>query len=309
MTKGEKVIVFGGSGFLGSHVSDALSEGGYHVKIFDINASPYIRPDQEMIIGDLLDEKAVTEAVRGCRYVYNLAGLADVDDAAKDPVTTAKLNVLGNVNALEASRLAGVKRFIFSSSVYVYSEFGSFYRASKQSAERFVEAYQECFDLDYTILRYGTLYGRRSDERNGVYRFLKEALLNKTISFKGSRNAVREYIHVSDAARLSVRILDEKYSNRHIVLTGQEKMTVENMMKMIAEMMKEDIQFRFQDAESFHYEMTPYAFNPRVGNKLVSNNYIDIGQGLLDCLAEIHENLFTEKRKEIAGDWIIYEES
>jgi UDP-glucose 4-epimerase len=89
------------------------------------------------------------------------------------------------------------KRFVFASTVYVYSESGSFYRASKQAAERFVEAYYERYGLPFSVLRYGSLYGRRADQRNGIYRLLKQALEQRTIAYEGSAEAMREYIHVS----------------------------------------------------------------------------------------------------------------
>lgn len=301
----DKVIVYGGSGFLGSHVADALSDAGYPVRIFDLAPSPYLRPDQEMVIGDMLDAAAATAAAEGCAYVYNFAGLADIDDAKNRPVDTVQLNVLGNVHCLEAARAAGAKRFIFASTVYVYSESGSFYRASKQASERFIEVYKERYGLDYTILRYGSLYGRRADARNGIYRLVKQALQEKRISYSGTATAMREYIHATDAAKLSVQILAPKYANRHLVLTGQERMAVKNLMQMIAEMIPgEPIAFDFNDnPQPGHYVMTPYGFHPKVGHKLVANDYVDIGQGLLDCLAELYETMHTDQHQE--GDWLV----
>lgn len=289
MTQG-KVIVYGGSGFLGSHVADALSDAGYQVRIFDRVPSPYLRPDQEMCLGDLLDEAAVVAAAEDCQFVYNFAGLADMDDAKDRPVDTVKLNILGNVHVLEAARRVQVKRYVFASTVYVYSEAGSFYRASKQASERFVEAYQERFGLDYTILRYGSLYGRRADMRNGIYRFLKQALQEHRITYSGSGDATREYIHVTDAARLSVKILEGDYENRHLVLTGQERMTVKNLMTMISEMVPGGAKIEFAESRLYgHYVMTPYAFQPKIGHKLIATDHVDLGQGLLDCLAELHD--------------------
>lgn len=300
----EPVIVYGGSGFLGSHVSDALSDAGYRVRIFDRVPSPYLRADQQMVVGDLLDMNAVIDAARDCSYVYNFAGLADIDDAQNRPIETAQLNVLGNMHALEAARLANAKRFVFASTLYVYSETGSFYRASKQSSERFIEAYQERYGLNYTILRYGSLYGRRADMHNGIYRLLRQALEKRHVRYGGSAESMREYIHVTDAAKLSVQILDQQYENRHLVLTGQERMAVKNLMGMISEMIPGGIALEYtQNPAPGHYVMTPYAFHPKIGHKLVANDYVDIGQGLLDCLAEIHESNHQEQHTE--GDWLV----
>src|SRR5262245_733515 len=93
----KKVLVCGGSGFLGSHVADALSDAGHAVRIFDAVRSPHLRPGQEIVIGDLMDQAAVTRAAAGCACVYNFAGIADIDDASNRPVDTASMNVVGNV--------------------------------------------------------------------------------------------------------------------------------------------------------------------------------------------------------------------
>jgi len=304
----KRVLVCGGSGFLGSHVADALTDARYQVRIFDLIQSPYLRGGQEMVIGNLMDQRAVAKAAGGCSYIYNFAGIADIDDAGNRPVDTAAFNVVGNVHALEAARQAKAKRFIFASSVYVYSESGSFYRASKQAAERFVEAYHDRYGLSYTILRYGSLYGRRADERNGIYRLLKQALEQKRITYGGTGEALREYIHVSDAAKLSVKILEEEFANRHIILSGHERMPVKTLMKMVCEMIPGGVDLKFGDQRvDPHYDITPYAFHPKIGHKLVANDYVDLGQGIMDCLADIHERLHKDLHKDVGGDWLIVE--
>jgi UDP-glucose 4-epimerase len=288
----ETVIVFGASGFLGSHVADALTNAGYRVRLFDRIPSPFLKAGQEMIVGDIMDLDQVIEATKGASVVYNFAGIADIDEAHNKPVATTTINVLGNTHVLEAARLANVRRFVFASSIYVYSESGSFYRASKQASERFTETYHDRYGLEYNILRYGSLYGRRSDKRNGIYRMLHEAVDEHSITYKGSGEAMREYIHVEDAARMSVQVLAPEYANRHMILTGQERLRIKDVMTMISEIMPWPVQLNFDEANVVHhYEMTPYAFQPRIGRKLVLNEHVDLGQGLLDCLREIHKDL------------------
>lgn len=288
----EIAIVYGASGFLGSHVADALSASGYKVRLFDRSPSRYQRADQEMIVGDIMDLEQVKEAAHGADVVYNFAAIADIDEAQEKPLATATINVLGNMHTLEAARLAGARRFVFASTIYVYSESGSFYRASKQAAERFIETYHERYGLEYSILRYGSLYGRRADARNGIYRMLHEALERHSITYHGSGEAIREYIHVEDAARMSVQVLAPEFANRHLILTGQERLRIKDVMTMISEIMPWKIDLRFDEARAgHHYEVTPYAYQPRIGRKLVLNEHVDLGQGLLDCLQDIHQSV------------------
>ena len=128
------VTVIGGSGFLGSHVADQLSDNGYQVRIYDSIPSPWLRPTQEMIVGDILDIEQLDKAVAGSEIVYNFAALADLTLALDKPLETIRINVLGNAQVLESCRAHGVKRFMYASTVYVYSREGGFYRCSKQSA-------------------------------------------------------------------------------------------------------------------------------------------------------------------------------
>lgn len=289
----KEALVLGGAGFLGSHVADALSEAGYKVRIFDKVASPYKRADQEMIIGDILNPKAVQDAVAGCEAVYNFAAIADLNDALHRPIETVNVNILGNVYVLEACRKNQVKRYVYASTVYVYSREGGFYRCSKQSAENYVEEYQRTHGLNYTILRYGSLYGPRSDESNGLFRIVLSALKTKRVSYQGSPEALREYIHVEDAARASVSILNEEFCNESVVITGQEPMRVLDLLKMLGEIIGlGDNAIEFTETNyTGHYVRTPYAYQPKIGRKYISPLHIDLGQGLLQLIGEIKNKM------------------
>jgi len=254
----KKAVVVGGSGFIGSHVADCLSDDGYQVTIYDFVKSLWFRESQEMVIGDILDDKALKQVIKGADVVYNFAGLANLDHALNQPINTAKINILGNLNVLEACRIHNVKRFIYASTMYVYSREGSFYRCSKQSSEHYVEEYQRVYGLDYTILRYGSLYGPRTDDTNGIFRIINSALKTGKVQYKGDIESMREYIHVSDAARASVSILDESFKNESIILTGQEQMSLNNLLKMIAEILnyKDDSVEFIEGKYSGHYVRT-----------------------------------------------------
>ncbi len=286
-----KVLVFGGSGFLGSHVADALSDAGYDVHVFDRFPSLWLRKDQKMIVGDILDTEFVERAIANCYAVYNFAAIADLDEALTKPLETAKVNILGNVHILEACRKKNVARYVYASTVYVNSREGGFYRCSKRAAEQYVEQYQQSYGLDYTILRYGSLYGPRSDEHNGLWRVVTKALETGKISYNGSPEAMREYIHVVDAARASVEALGLQFRNEHVVLTGQEPMRVMDLLKMLAEIlgMSQNVEFVESDHPG-HYIRTPYAYQQKLGRKYAPPLHVDLGQGLLELILEIQKD-------------------
>ncbi|MDO8581178.1 MAG: NAD(P)-dependent oxidoreductase [Candidatus Omnitrophota bacterium] len=287
------IIVFGGSGFLGSHVADALSKENHHVTIFDLITSPYVQKNQEMIIGDILNSEDVNKAVKGCDVVYNFAGISNIDQAKKDATKTIQTNVIGHTNILQACKDHNVKRFIFASTVYVYSEAGSFYRASKQACELITECFHRQHNLDFTILRYGSLYGPRADSSNWINKILKQALTEKKITREGDGEEIREYIHVYDAARLSAKILSEEYNNQYVIITGQQPITIRNLMIMIKEILNNEIRIEFTNKPNEeHYEITPYNFKPKLAKRLADSNYVDLGQGILDSLSSLHDKVF-----------------
>ncbi|MBI4596979.1 MAG: NAD(P)-dependent oxidoreductase [Candidatus Omnitrophica bacterium] len=283
-----KTIVCGGSGFLGSHLADLLTECGHEVTILDRRPSTYATPSQRMVVADILDRDAVAEALRGTDAVYHLAGIVDLEEAAASPLDTVEQNVRGTVGLLEAAVAAGVKRFIYASTVYVYSQLGGFYRCSKQASELYIEEYERRHGLPYTILRYGTLYGPRADARNSVWRYLHQGLTQGKILFTGTGEEIREYVHVRDAARLSVDILAKEYANQHILITGYQPMKTRDMLRMIQEMLQGRVTIEYAEPlDNAHYTLTPYSFVPKIGRKLVGTSYIDMGQGLLECLHDI----------------------
>jgi len=285
----KKAVVIGGSGFIGSHVADHLSDAGYQVIVYDLAPSPWLRKDQQMVVGDVLDTEKLNNTIAGSKVVYNFAALADLNQALNQPRKTVQINILGNLNVMEACHTHGVKRFIYASTVYVHSREGGFYRCSKQASEAYVEEYQKIYGLDYTILRYGSLYGSRSDETNGLYRVVKSALNHGIVSYEGDINAMREYIHVEDAARASVDALNDEFTNESIVLTGQEPMRVIDMLNILAEILglSADLVEFTEDKYAGHYVRTPYAYQPKLGRKYIPPIHVDLGQGLLQLIDEL----------------------
>lgn len=289
------VLVFGGSGFLGSYVVDELLKRDYRVTVFDINPSRYLEGRGTMVVGDITDRKVVMDAVKGHDIVYNFAGVADLNRSISAPVETINLNVIGNLNVLEACRTHKVSRYIYASSAYVFSRKGAFYGISKKCSELIIEEYATQFNLGYTVIRYGSVYGERGDASNRIYRILRQALTEGRITFTGDGSEEREYIHGRDAAKLSTDILSPDFHNQRIILTGAERFRYRDLLQMINEMLGNRIQVEFLDRDyQGHYVQTPYSFAPTVGVKLVNNPSTDFGQGLLECIEHLYRELQEE---------------
>ena len=283
-----KIIVTGGSGFLGSHVADELSKRGHNVTIFDKKKSKWIRPDQKMYLGDILNAKDLENVIKGADVVFHFAALADLDEALKRPIETANINISGTVLALELSYKYKIKRFIHASTIYVNSSEGGFYRCSKKAAEDFVEEYHNIFGVDYTVLRFGSLYGERSDNTNGVTNIINRAIDNGEISYMGSKAFVREYIHVLDAAKASADVLKDKYKNQHIILTGKKRVKIHDCLKNLAEILKISKKIKFLNKKYIgHYTTTPFIYKPKEGKKFVFSSQINFNTGLQKLVRSI----------------------
>jgi UDP-glucose 4-epimerase len=287
-SKKTKVLVVGGSGFIGSHVADALENENYDVTIYDTNPSPWISPEQKFIQGTMLDKAKLEKATEGFDIVYHFAAVADIGEANEKRVEAIEVNILGSVYLIEACIKNKIKTFVFASSVYVYSNKGSFYRATKQAVENILEEYGLSENLDYRILRYGSLYGPRSQSWNGLRKYVESIVQQGKVTLRSQGQAQREYIHVTDAARLSVDALNSKYKNQHLLLTGAQSLSANELITMIGEMLDKKVEIIYEDkASDSHYILTPYKYVPKHGLKLTSTNFVDFGQGVLEIIEEV----------------------
>ena len=284
------ILVIGGSGFLGSHIADALSAKKHSVTIFDLQPSLWANKSQTVVIADISDQDLLEREIKKADVVYHMAGIADIEEAKTDPMQTISDNIMGGANVISLCAKHSV-RLMYGSTIYVYSKHGSFYRASKQAVETLIEVFHEESDLEYTILRFGSLYGPRSQSWNGLRRIVSEMITNKKIEFGGSGSEKREYIHVLDAARMSVELLSPDYLSKAVTLTGIQVLTQAELLDMIKEILGIDIDVTFnpESTSHAHYKLTPYQYVPKSSIKHISSEYVDIGQGILELISEVSD--------------------
>jgi UDP-glucose 4-epimerase len=284
----KNVLVIGGSGFMGSHTADELSKRGFSVTIFDNNLSDWKTDDQKIIIGDIFNQTDLKNAMKDIDYVYHFAGIADILESKKDPVKTINTNIVGTSLALKASIDNSVKRFIMASTLYVYSPYGSFYRASKQASEIIIETFHKEYGINFTFLRYGSLYGPRAQDWNGLQRYISQIVNNGSIIYNGSGAEKREYIHAYDAARISVDILSNEYLNKAVTITGQQNFSSKEVLEMIFEIsgIRKKIIYK-ENSNPDHYISTPYRYSPKSSEKITPTQYKDFGEGILEIIESI----------------------
>lgn len=291
----ERALVFGGSGFLGSYVVNELNQRGVEVYVADRTA-----PDTEFIYKqyiacDILNENDISKAFEIAKptWVLNFAGMANLEQSVEDPVKSVELNILANTRILEACRHhIGLNRYIYASSAYAMSNKGSFYGISKLSSEKIIEEYGKRFSLPYTILRYGSVYSELSKDNNYLYNLVSQACSTGKILHHGDGQEVREYIHAADAAKLTAEVLsNESFKSQVIMLTGIERFKRIEIFQMIQELLNGKVNIELKnDGYDHHYKLSPYSFEATFCKRLVANPFIDMGQGLLECIKDYYRN-------------------
>lgn len=218
----ETVLVTGGTGFIGTHLIDALIDRGEKVTVIDnlsTSALKYLHSDTKFIHQDICNPQ-VTDLINELnpKAIYHLAAQASVAISAKEPMTDVNINVIGSLNLLEGIRdLPHRPRFIyFSTGGAIYGELEpsdlpareaieakplSTYGASKLAVENYLRAYGHLYDLNYTIVRPANVYGPRQnpDGEAGVIAIFTQAMLQeRKITIFGDGNDQRDYIYISD---------------------------------------------------------------------------------------------------------------
>lgn len=221
MKKQPLCLVTGGAGFIGSNLADALLSRGFRVRVLDnLSTGKWENLAQagskiEFLRGDLRNDRLLQKAVRGVRYVFHLAAIASVPQSVAQPADTHEVNVTGTFRLLQASRKAGVKRFIFTSSSAIYGETDKFpsteedlprpespYAASKIMGEYYCRNFSQLFGLETVALRYFNVYGPRQNPKsryaNVIPIFLKCILEGDTPEVHWDGKQSRDFVHVDD---------------------------------------------------------------------------------------------------------------
>ena len=249
--KYRSVIVTGGSGFIGSHLVDALVERGVSVTVIDLvaPADDVKNVKATYKIADIRSAEMTTIFLGVMpEMVFHLA--AHIDDRASvlDPVTNAEHNILGTLHVLEATRKAGVKRFVFASTGIAYGRADVIptpestvskpltpYAVSKLTGERYLKCYESVHGLSWMALRFANVYGPRQDgsrECGAIAIFTKRVLGGESIMVNNDGQTTRDYVHVSDVVSACLAAADSEACEVVNVGTAQQT-TTESLLGMV----------------------------------------------------------------------------
>ena len=284
-----KTLIIGGTGFLGSHLAEFLEKAGHKVTIFDKNYGHFNKKSRKKIIfGDINNYQKLSHAIKNQEVVYNFAAISDIGESMINPIGTTKNNILANVFILDLCVKYKIKKFIFASTIYVHSNQGSFYRVSKQSSELFIEEYHKRHGLNYSILRFGSVFGPRASKENGLSKIINKALREKKIYYSGTKKAIRNFIYVKDAARASAEVLKKKYNNKNLLLAGNSSIKIKNILNQVSKILKIKKKPIFGNlTNKGHYDVNPYSYVPKKDIKMKIKSTITLKNGILELIREL----------------------
>jgi len=254
-----RVLVTGGAGFIGSHLTEALTTLGARVVVLDdlIGGSTDNLKGMDavdFVHGSILDQSLVEKTLAGCRFVFHQAALGSVPASIERPRSYVEVNVTGTLNILEAARLSGVERIMFAASSSAYGESPTLpksetmppsplspYAASKVAAEALMSAYAHSYGLDTVSLRYFNIFGPRQNANSAyaavIAAFAKSLLQGQPPVIFGDGEQSRDFTYVANAVHanlLAARCADRLNGIPLNVACGEQVTINELALKMAA---------------------------------------------------------------------------
>src|SRR6478735_4112415 len=217
-----RVLVTGGGGFIGGHLTERLLERGYRVRVLDNFATgrrsnlDAVADEIELVEGDIQSYERVHNAVRGCELVFHQAALPSVPRSIQDPLTSTASNVTGTLNVLLAARDEAVRRVVYASSSSVYGPQTEFpqreevairpispYGVSKLAAEGYCRAFTRVYGLETVAVRYFNVFGPRQDPLSQyaavIPKFITAVLAGERPVIYGDGEQARDFTYVDNA--------------------------------------------------------------------------------------------------------------
>jgi UDP-glucose 4-epimerase len=247
-----KIVVAGGSGFIGSHVVDEFIAQGHEVLIYDLEAPRYSQACA-FVRGDTRDIDRLVQVIKAGDIVYLIAAEANVNRFLESPIFSTDITANATLSVLEAARRTNAARVILASTEWVYGslpEAGDenitedtpytqnpdhIYTSSKIAAELFCKNYRDLYGVNFTIMRYGIPFGERARPETVTPIFIRRIVRGEPLTIHGDGSQSRQFIYVKDLARGNVACLQKAAENQIFNLNGRKRISVVQIVKTLEE--------------------------------------------------------------------------
>lgn len=283
----KKLLITGGSGFLASHLYKFLSQKKFTIKVLDTKKPNYSIKNTNFYKSSVVEKKKLIKVTKDIDIVLHFASIADIAQANQNPLNAINVNLFGTINLLEACIKNKVKKIIFASSIYALSEQGGFYSTTKFSSEIFIKKYSKKYNLNYNILRFGSIFGENSNKFNTMHQIINNFKKKKKIFRNTDGGEIRNYIHAKDAAKICYQIMiDKKKTNKTFNIIGSKSYKVKNLLNGIGKKLNREVVFsKKKITRSDHYKINPYSLKITKGKIIKPKNAINIKDWLISNLS------------------------
>ncbi len=277
-----KVLITGGAGFIGSHLTAYLANKGAEVVVLDnLLRGNKIETDVlekiTLIQGDVRDQDLVIKLAENCDYIYHLAAILGVDIVADNPVETMETEVEGTKNVVYAALKHGVKKVIYASTSGVYGHSAieksvdedimidprTSYAMAKRYNEIYLKAVYEERGLESISLRFFNVYGPRQDDRMVIPRFFEQALKNEPITVFGSGKQTRDFTSVEETITSLVKLTDISKGAEIFNIANETEMNILELAIHIKELTQSSSEIKLIESPANRYD---YEVERRVGS-------------------------------------------
>jgi len=266
-----KVLVTGGSGFIGSHVVDILLNDGHEVLIYDLE-SPRFNQTCKNIIADVNNFDMLIRSSKGYDAIYHMAAEANVNRFFDNPVLSNYNTANSTISVLECARKNKISRVLLSSTEWVYGsiqgeETGNItedtpvaanpdhlYTSSKIAAELYCRNYRSLYGVNFTIMRYGIPYGERARPETVTPIFINKILNGEEITIHGEGSQTRQFIYIKDLAEGNVICLKPEAENQIFNINGMEVISVIDIVKTLEIIIGKKATVRFIEDRKGNYK-------------------------------------------------------
>ena len=257
-----RILVTGGSGFLGQHLCRALLSAGHELTNIDLKPNTEVKT----VIGDVRDEELIDHVMAEQEVVFHLASLIEAGESVEKPKIYLENNILGTLAVLESMRKHQVKKFLFSSSAAIYGEPLRTpiqeddrtipinpYGVTKLAMEGLVSSYVSSFGITGVALRYFNLYGpgeNHEPETHAIPRFIQQIGRDEEVTVWGDGSNRRDYIYIEDVVRAHVLALSLPQGYHYMNLSGENATSVNEIIHMLEEITEKTARVKNYPARS-----------------------------------------------------------
>jgi len=262
----KKILITGGSGFIGKTLINQLLLNNFKVHCYDLKNFKSNSKNFKFFKGNILDKEKINLAIKGCEIVIHLAASLGVLNTEKNNLECLDSNIFGTKNILEIAAKNKIKKFIFASSSEIYGEqkifpisekaepkFKSIYGLSKITAESYVKAYYQKYKMKYNIIRYFNVYGEDQRQDFVISKFTQNIKNNKNLTVYGDGGQIRSFCHVNDAVAGTLEIIRRaNFNTTYNVGNNLEPISMIKLAKKMIKISKKNIgidKINFKDSD------------------------------------------------------------